>query len=316
VWTDPTGNYNEAGHYYTTYYIARSVGYSHDRAQELAFFSQVPDEVGRFDAIPAQSAKVRSDIGFGDKNVAKTNRTNIQGGTHALTGGNAVIEGQRAKNIILDNINDDAVTGIAIHRLADTYAHRVIGKNDRSPNAELYDEGIGHLFDGTSPDEIHRRPELYLGYTKDLANTLAKRLHGNDQDAIDKAVKTAMGEAKQYAELTVELAEKNTHDVIRKGEKTGKRRTYNSIVSDKTIGGFRQRIINTWGNDTEGGKSLAEPEANDIPHLYANEVRDDIEGFVNTIPLDKVGNVDRSEQFEDDVIAAEKRYSEQYQNEQ
>ena len=48
---DPTGRYAEAGHYYTTYIVARETGYNHQEALTLALYSQLPDEIGTYDAI-------------------------------------------------------------------------------------------------------------------------------------------------------------------------------------------------------------------------------------------------------------------------
>ncbi|XEC94318.1 SpvB/TcaC N-terminal domain-containing protein [Paenibacillus tarimensis] len=47
---DITGKYGEAGHYYTTYLIALAAGFSNQRSFEIAFFSQMPDEILSLDA--------------------------------------------------------------------------------------------------------------------------------------------------------------------------------------------------------------------------------------------------------------------------
>jgi RHS repeat-associated protein len=307
AWVDPTGHYNEAGHYYTTYYVAREVGYDHAAAQELALFSQMPDEVGAFDAIPA---KVEETFGAKGKSreELKQNLHDNQRSTHALTGGNAAAEGGKSRDIILDRSNSNAVAGIAIHRLGDTYSHRVMGKKDRTDDATLYKEGLGHFWHGTAPDEIHRRPDLYQDYATDLARTLATRLHGDNQQAVDEAVARAQGKAKEYAELTVELATNNTSKHYReKGPAIDI--TNHSRTSDETKREYRRRIIRDYSNgDEDFSSSLAKPEANDIPHHKVGDKRKDIKNFVNTIPLDSVGDVNKSDEFIDKAEGAREEY--------
>ena len=41
---DPTGRWDENGHFYTTYLVAQAAGLPHKDAFALAYFSQVPDE--------------------------------------------------------------------------------------------------------------------------------------------------------------------------------------------------------------------------------------------------------------------------------
>jgi hypothetical protein len=52
-YTDPTGLWDEAGHFYTTYIIAKAAGMSNAQAFELAYYSQLPDEVPTYDAAHA-----------------------------------------------------------------------------------------------------------------------------------------------------------------------------------------------------------------------------------------------------------------------
>ncbi|WP_404310460.1 Calx-beta domain-containing protein [Neorhodopirellula lusitana] len=48
--TDPTGLYDEAGHFYTTYVVSRIAGFSKDESLELAYYSQAGDEDPRLEA--------------------------------------------------------------------------------------------------------------------------------------------------------------------------------------------------------------------------------------------------------------------------
>ncbi|MCB1605239.1 MAG: RHS repeat-associated core domain-containing protein, partial [Xanthomonadales bacterium] len=182
-YTDPTGQYGEFGHYYTTYYVALGVGYSANEARQLAAYSQFPDEVESYDATTLQARAIGDDF-FGSKRlriseldsqywtkgrVEQRERTAIQQANHSLTGADSALETQRSIKSVLSN-DDLAITGVAIHKLADSFAHRRI--DDES---KMYSTGWGHYDDGHAPDEIHLRPKLYEAYVNTLAQTLAAK---------------------------------------------------------------------------------------------------------------------------------------------
>jgi RHS repeat-associated protein len=186
VITDPTGRYGEGGHYYTTYIVARETGYNHEDALKLALYSQLPDEIGKFDAIhqPIEgSLRVIAEVGRhlpqGHSVVQlpeqpphpprfyDTNRT--QGEFHAITGGLSEPETALSAMSVI-NAPDLETAGLAIHRLGDTFAHRVMGNQKY-----LYAPGTGHLGDWHDPDMISTRPKLYGDYVTKLTETLAAR---------------------------------------------------------------------------------------------------------------------------------------------
>ncbi len=180
---DPTGKYGEAGHYYTTYYVALRSGYTDEQAQKLAFYSQLPDEVDRLDAIGVQSDSLaqrfsnwvgrntRIDEGITAtepvySTSATRQRDEVQRGLHALTAGNGAEETLQTLAAIESAGSDYAATGVLIHRLGDTFAHR-------TTTGDTYKTGLGHGAKGHTPDVIQRRPDLYLDYAEKLATTLA-----------------------------------------------------------------------------------------------------------------------------------------------
>jgi hypothetical protein len=182
--TDPLGLYAEGGHYYTTFYVALLLGYSAEDAQVLAFFSQLPDEVSDFDAIEGAKATGMSMLASGLCNaigvpsVPNFAGLLVQQEVHALTGGSA-------KDVTASAAAAVAATpspleaGLQIHRLGDSFAHRVRGNE-----TQLYETGLGHARHGTSPDVIQSRPALYRDYVLALAVALGER---RGQEAIAPA---------------------------------------------------------------------------------------------------------------------------------
>jgi len=169
---DPTGTYGEAGHYYTTYYVALRVGYTDSEAHQLAIYSQLPDEAASLDAVVMQTRAV-----FGDEHAQK-NRDAIQIGLHTLSGANAKFETNRTLNAIARAGDDLTTTGLLIHRLGDTFAHRrtsEYGGESDPAKVRMFDTGVGHGVPWFAPDVIQRRPELYLEYAQTLTDALGKK---------------------------------------------------------------------------------------------------------------------------------------------
>lgn len=180
TYMDPTGKYAEAGHYYTTYYIALRAGYSNDDAQTLAFYSQIQDESDDLDAIAVQADYLWSFTGLSSTktplptivNMLKRNAVQREG--HALSGRLGSEEASITLGALRSAQNNDLIArGLLIHRLADTFAHRRV--DVPKIDAELYDTGAGHFLDsvvGEHPDLIQNRPDRYLSYVETLAREL------------------------------------------------------------------------------------------------------------------------------------------------
>jgi RHS repeat-associated protein len=179
--TDPMGLYAESGHYYTVLYAALRAGYRADEAAQLAFHAQAPDEIAHYDAMENYFDAKRegmSNLKPGpDSTEAREHMEINHPAVHSLTGGVSVTETDRAIEGVLDAPNL-AAAGVQLHRLGDSFAHRQVGNE-----AFLYETGVGHASDGTTPDTIQRRTDLYGAYVTTLTATLAKRRGATQAEA-------------------------------------------------------------------------------------------------------------------------------------
>ena len=194
--------YSEAGHYYTVYYILLAAGAQTSDAAKMAFYCQMPDQVIEFDALNAgydyfyrardntgnalQFGWPRVDILKMDDRIvpgASFERDiDIAKGLHCLTGGQSAPEtSYRADNLIKLGFGTVGF-GIGLHSYGDSFAHRQI--ND---DFYLYEAPLGHAVeeawgwlgysgDGHAPDEIWRRPDLYVRYGVSLFDVLCQAL--------------------------------------------------------------------------------------------------------------------------------------------
>ncbi|MBK8287037.1 MAG: hypothetical protein IPK97_20425 [Ahniella sp.] len=178
VFVDPSGKYGEAGHFYTTFVVARMLDIQEKEAKTLALYSQLPDEIGKFDAInqavrgaTREYAKLHPIFrGLVEPDQLRIYDTNmVQDYFHALTGFDSEYETKVSRQTVIAAESPEAA-GLAIHRLGDSFAHRQLGNETKT-----YVERIGHLFDGHEPDKISTRPALYGDYVEELARTLAAR---------------------------------------------------------------------------------------------------------------------------------------------
>jgi RHS repeat-associated protein len=174
---DVLGLYGPAGHYYTTYLVARAAGLSPDQAFRLAYWSQYPDLNKGYNAIGRITNP--SDVGLSD----------VQELLHSLTGGDAAKLRNYLNCLIKhgDLSSDDInALGILIHPYGDTYAHAYPDPNQwlgtprqRIPNPywyrgkeTLYQSPIGHFLAGHNPDYIASDPMKYGNYIDQLYSAL------------------------------------------------------------------------------------------------------------------------------------------------
>lgn len=299
---DPTGLYGEGGHYYTTYFVARTVGYSAEEAATLALYSQLPDEVGRWDAIAQKVQKELRVLSFSlimsgsygynplmeqqmeDIDAAQDNVVAVQQGLHALTGTRGADETEITAEVLL-NAEDLETAGVAIHRLGDTFAHR-----DVDDTGLLYETGFGHFRDFHEPDEIHRRPELFKSYVTKLAETLAAR-KGNPVTEEQSQRLTQLYEAVEKAR------EDSTWTEISYWTGRPVRTHIRHGAADKrTVELFRDLVLKEFGDS-----SLLNPETHSISHTdHAGEEVQNIEGLLKAaeshgLDVDKaIGNRPKS----------------------
>jgi|CXWL01.1.fsa_nt_gi RHS repeat-associated protein len=161
---DPDGRYAEGGHYYTAFIAAKEAGYTTESALKVALYAQLPDEVGSLEAINQVTGNI-----MGNRSSSSLNVKNVQGAGHGITGLQSFPITNAARDVLVHADSDEAA-GLAAHLLGDAYSHREIGNE-----AHIYPPIIGHLFEGTTPDKIVERPELYGKYARDLTESLSNR---------------------------------------------------------------------------------------------------------------------------------------------
>lgn len=160
---DLNGLYGEAGHFYTTYLVARAAGYPLDAAYKLAYFSQYPDEDPKFDAINSGLDK------------------NVQMYLHNLRGSDPSKVRAYLACLLKSSEFSEEEKGILIHGLGDSYAHahpvksmipKWLGGKGDTGKESLYDPGVGHGPQGHTPDYIGNYPAKYGRYVDQLYSIL------------------------------------------------------------------------------------------------------------------------------------------------
>lgn len=200
---DTDGTYAEAGHYYTVFAVALASGYNPQKAQEIAYFAQQPDEVKMMDAIEAQKSNVIEKIGIAGNKIVdafsfkafppKQNfdifpnegpfmekpMENIQIAFHSLTGRNA-LEETSFREMISKSYSPFTNTqefGWSLHALGDSFSHRQLNSDKTlgiipGDSNLMYVTGFGHLKHGTAPDNIANRKELFRKYVETLGDVM------------------------------------------------------------------------------------------------------------------------------------------------
>lgn len=157
---DTNGMYEEDGHFWTVYLMATLMGLGGQNAYSLAYYTEAPD------LIMARNGEVL------DSPRTWLNR-DAQWNIHALRGGSSATARNIARNMLHDS-NTYKEMGTALHYFGDSFAHSQLGNE-----GEMYPNGPGHGWDsitGNSPDDIAKRPGLYLEYVNSLAYNLGTKL--------------------------------------------------------------------------------------------------------------------------------------------
>jgi len=201
-----------AGHFYTVYWVARFVGLSDNRAETLAFYAQMPDQVCDLDAtcaglawsasapIPA-AGKIRDQV-VGGEDRFDSYINSIQAGLHCLNGRDSgklrpagtkigidfndpYPQGEPKRRLanlrkLANNHYLDLSFGLGLHALGDSYAHR-------TADGHMYMGPKGHFLPGGSiprnvkefmgfeVDAIEEHSELYSNYCIDLFRAISDR---------------------------------------------------------------------------------------------------------------------------------------------
>jgi RHS repeat-associated protein len=189
---DPLGLNEEDGHYYTTHDIAKAnaprdslggllPGASSD-AEEIAYYSQYPDEVSAYDARSAGLRMLAQVFSVFDDAFDR----DIQNYLHSLHGGgpDAVKKRQCCLQRLVKNSKTNWEKGLLIHALADSYAH-VDGKGN------AYSTGLGHTYDSrsdkTDPDIIANEGAQFKSYTAALNSALGGKMSNAELSALQNA---------------------------------------------------------------------------------------------------------------------------------
>jgi RHS repeat-associated protein len=155
---DPTGFYDEAGHYWTTFAIALMAGMSPADASNLAYWSQYPDMAGA--GLDAIGSLLQDRLDQAER---------IQNYLHSLTNGDPE-ERRCILNKLLQNPElTPPEQGLLIHAYGDAYAHTWF---DPFGNEHGFAPPFGHLFGGHAPDHIGNDPFKYRDYAQSLYTLL------------------------------------------------------------------------------------------------------------------------------------------------
>jgi len=170
--TDPSGLYGRDGHFWTTYIVAVAAGLDGDDAYALAYYSQLPDQDRRYEAISAAKAHYNPLA-----SCPSSWAPNVFNWLHSLHGGGfEEIQQRRARlaRLILDGTDDDGnqlsawQLGFIIHAFGDSYAHT----HFTSSGPRAYGWPWGHARDAHTPDIIASNREKYKTYVRELYRVL------------------------------------------------------------------------------------------------------------------------------------------------
>jgi len=157
---DPDGVYETDGHFWTVYLMSTLMGQGQQTSYTIAYYTEAPDN------IIAENGEVLS-------SPMTWMNVDSQWSTHALNGGKSPYVRAYAASRVR-NSKTLIELGNSLHYLGDSYAHSIIGNEGR-----MYENGLGHLFSGHTPDKISERPELYLKYVNALKNSLSNNVGFN-----------------------------------------------------------------------------------------------------------------------------------------
>lgn len=169
--------FQQDGHKYTTYLVARYAGVNEVDAYTLTYYSQYPDIDSRYDAMSVG-------VKYYFIPWRWRWRSDIMGVLHSLHGGkleSIITRRDLLGGLISKSLNSNAPqywkAGLMIHALGDTYSHT---KNKYlSSDQEAYGTFVGHAIHLHHPDEI-ARPDVfpkYVAYVNRLFDIL--NVNGN-----------------------------------------------------------------------------------------------------------------------------------------
>jgi RHS repeat-associated protein len=191
---DPSGLYDQSGHFYTTFIVAIAAGKTPAEAYDLAYYSQLPDQIQDFDAKYAGERIAVDEVMLNQDRVARGNpdistmsmqlsdatvadieadlawRLDVQRVLHSLHGGPAAPRQACLQKLLKSGSLSPMEQGLVIHALADSFAHTT-----GPGRAVAYGDHLGHALDskfGTDPDIIGNDTAQYKEYTAALFSGL------------------------------------------------------------------------------------------------------------------------------------------------
>lgn len=93
-------------------------------------------------------------------------------GLHCLTGRSSSEETSFRIQTVQENWKNPVISGIALHALGDSFAHRKLFNEE-----VMYNSEIGHAHNVHEPDYLSQRPLIYLAYAKALYKIVASHTH-------------------------------------------------------------------------------------------------------------------------------------------
>jgi RHS repeat-associated protein len=188
---DVNGLYVEDGHFYTTYIVASRNTSSVKEAEEIAYYSQLPDEEDSLDAIAAARDVALMDSFYVNPFLwpfyatieeRKDRSYQIQSMLHSLHGGDGACV-ERRRSCLAKFLRDNKATlsnwekGLLIHAFGDSYSHTY----EDNGALKAYGKPFGHAIDsvsGPDPDTIANCPQKYIEYISCLNEALGGGMTG------------------------------------------------------------------------------------------------------------------------------------------
>ena len=160
---DHLGMYNEYIHFYLILWIARQVGYSSEDALSLAWGSQYPDTES-WNAITwffgPSIPKLHNINGFSPSRVKKYRCCLVEQYAACIKKAKEISDNRERRRVLFE-------CGVLLHVIGDTYAHTM-------SDGTAYLPVIGHLFDGTAPDNPYTDIIKFTRYVEDVFSAFPK----------------------------------------------------------------------------------------------------------------------------------------------
>jgi len=192
----------EGGHYYTVYFTSLAVGFSEDVAYQHAVLAQMPDEVSWLDAANLHVKECldqkETDMLNRQRLIPLQWRYVVQYGLHSLPGRQLSDATQRSsyqRRITGEKLLAESPVslkfGLLLHRLGDTYAHSIMGKETHMYTVTEtdkclltnYGNSFGHGLHMHDPDYPFLRKDLFFSYLQQLHNLLSRKVGESGSEA-------------------------------------------------------------------------------------------------------------------------------------